>query len=202
MPRPINMRLLRRTGTLIVYFLLTSIFWGCGGALYRVKPVVDLPPLPDSTKNVTSGGLTLRVAPLLSDEQTQELFEANLPVSGLLPIRMELVYESGEPLELKRLRVVVRDSAGREWKFVSAKQATGRILKANGIYAYNPNSRKQFEKEFGSYEIDLKTPLTTGEHRRQGFLFFVTPDKRPVQQSESLTLIVERLAQPLEIKLN
>ena len=159
MPRLINMRLLRRKGTLIVYLSITSIFWGCGGTLYRVKPVVDLPPMPDSTKNATSGGLTLRVAPLLSDEQTQELFEANLPVSGLLPIRMELVYESGEPLELKRLKVVVRDSEGREWKYVSAKQATGRILKANGIYAYNPNSRKQFEKEFGSYEINLRDSL-------------------------------------------
>jgi len=202
MARLIKIQLLRRSSPLIVFLAVTSILSGCGGALYKVKPVVNLPPLADSAKSVTSGGLTLRVAPLLSDEQTQELFEANLPVSGLQPVRIELVYESGEPLELKRLKFVVRDGEGREWKYVSAKQATGRILKANGVYAYNPNSRKQFEKEFGSYEIDLKTPLTTGEHRRQGFLFFVTPDKRPVQQSQALTLIVERLPQPLEIKLN
>ena len=73
-------RLLFVTIALILFTLQ-----GCGGALFKVKPVVELPALPESSKSVTSGGITLRVAPLLSDEASQELFGANLPVAGILP---------------------------------------------------------------------------------------------------------------------
>jgi hypothetical protein len=189
-------------------FLLCALLFGvitsgsCGGALFKVTPVVDLPPLPDSSKTASAGGITIRIAPLLTDEESQELFEANLPVAGLLPVRIELIHESGIPVETKRARFRLRDGEGGEWKAVSAKQASSRILKANGISAYNPNSRKQFEKEFGAYEIDLKTPLTNAERSRQGFLFFQSPNKEPVTSPRGLILIVERLPQPVEIKLN
>ncbi len=189
------------------FLLFTQLFAvlfasGCAGALFKVKPIVDLPPLPESSKSVSAGGITLRVAPLLTDEDSQDLFEANLPVAGLLPVRMELVYESGVPVEIKPARFRLQDAEGRQWKLLNAKQATSRILKANDIYAYNPNSRKQFEREFGTYEIDLKTPLTPADRRRQGFLFFQTPDKQPVESPPDLTLIVEHLPQPIELKIN
>ena len=82
----------------------------------------------------------------MTDEQSQELFEANLPLGGILPLRTELVFESGVPVELKKARFHVRDGQGHEWKMLSSKATVGRILKANEIYAYNPNSRKQFER--------------------------------------------------------
>jgi hypothetical protein len=175
---------------------------GCAGALFKVKPVVDLPPMPESSISGEGGGLKLRAAPLLTDEESQELFEANLPIAGLLPVRMELVYESGVPLEIKRAKFRLRDADGREWKLLSAKKATSRIMKANGIFAYNPNSKKQFEKEFGSYELDTRTPLTPSERRRQGFLFFQSPDKRAIESPRGLTLVIEKLPQPVDIKLN
>jgi hypothetical protein len=175
---------------------------GCGGALFRVKPVVELPPLPESSKSASAAGLTLKVAPLLTDEESQDLFEANLPVAGLLPVRVEIVHQSGVPIELKQARFLLRDASGREWQSVSAKKASARILKTNGVFAYNPNSRKQFEKEFAAYELDLKTPLSDSERRRQGFLFFQSPDKKPLASLQGLTLSVERLPQPVTIPLN
>ena len=139
---------------------------------------------------------------MLSDEESQDLFEANLPLGGVLPVRLELAFESGAPVEVKRARFHLIDAAGKEWKLISAKAAVGRILKANDIYAYNPNSRKQFEKEFASYAIDLSDPLSNDNRRRQGFLFFVTPKNEPVSSQPGLTLRVDRLPQPIEIKLN
>lgn len=185
--------------SLVTFALLTT---GCAGSLFKVKPAIELPPLPENARTASAGGITVRVAPLLSDEETQELFEANLPVSGVLPVRLELAFESGVPVEIKRARFRLRDGAGREWKLISPKSAIGRILKANEVYAYNPNSRKQFEKEFSAYAIDLKTPLSSSNPRTQGFLFFETPDKLPVESVNSLTLQIERLPQPVEIKLN
>lgn len=186
------------TSLMFMTFLVTS----CTGALFKVKPVTELPPLPANTRSADAGGVTVRVAPLLTDEESQELFEANLPLSGILPVRLELAFQSGVPVEVKRARFRLRDSQNREWKFLSAKNAASRILKSNGVSLYNPNSRKQFEKEFRSYEIDVKTALSASESRRQGFLFFQTPDRLPVKSGQPLTLTVERLPQPLTITIN
>jgi hypothetical protein len=184
---------------LVAVLLLTS---SCLGSLFKVKPVVELPPLAGNVKTASAGGVTVRVAALMSDEESQELFEANLPLSGILPVRLELVFESGVLVETKRVRFRLQDGDGREWKLISPKAAVGRILKANDVYAYNPNSRKQFEKEFTAYAIDLKSPLSTADQRRQGFVFFETPKKEPVESPRGLALIIERLPQRVEIPLN
>ncbi len=187
--------------------ILISAFTACSGSLFKVKPAADLPPFPATATNRDTGGVALRVAPLLTDEESQDLFEANLPLSGVLPLRLELNYSTGGvPLDLKRLRFRLHDDAaagsGREWKMLSPKQAIAQILKANDVYLYNPNSRKQFEKEFGAYAIDLKIPLTTSERHRQGFLFFRPPGNGPVRSPAGLMLSVTGLPQPLEIRLN
>lgn len=174
----------------------------CAGSLFKVKPVVELPPLRGDVKSASAGSVTVRVAPLLSDEESQELFEANLPLGGILPVRLELVFDSGVAVETRKVRFRLRDADGREWKLVSPKAAVGRILKANEVYAYNPNSRKQFEKEFTAYGIDLKSPLSTSARRHQGFLFFQTPKGEPVESPRGLVLMIERLPQPVEIPLN
>lgn len=184
-----------------VFFALLNS-GSCGGSLFKVKPAAELPPLPANTRSADAGGVTLRVAPLLSDEETQELFEANLPLSGVLPVRIELAFQSGVPVELKRARFHLRDEQNREWKLLPPKSAISRIMKANGVTLYNPNSRKQFEQEFGAYAIDLKTPLSSGEPRRQGFLFFQTPDKQAVTSTQKLTLTVERLPQTASVTIN
>lgn len=163
---------------------------------------MELPPLTGAVKSANAGGVTIKVEPLLSDEESQDLFEANLPLGGVLPLRLELEYEGGVPVELKRARFRLRDGGGKEWKLLSPKQAISRILKANGVYVYNPNSRKEFEREFAAYGIDLKPPLSPSDRRRQGFLFFQTPNKEPVTSPQGLTLQAERLPQPVEIVLN
>ena len=185
-----------------VLFLIVLLATSCTSSLFKVRPVTELPPLPANTRSADAGGVTIRVAPLLTDEESQDLFEANLPLSGVLALRVELDFQSGVPVEIKRARFRLRDSANKEWKLLSAKSAISRIMKANGVFAYNPNSRKQFEKEFGAYAIDLKTPLSSGDSRRAGFLFFQTPDKLAVPSGQQLTLTIERLPQPASITIN
>jgi hypothetical protein len=188
---------------LIFLVLLIVSASACSGSLFKVKPVTALPPMPAGARSADGGGVAIRVAPLLTDEESQELFEANLPVAGVLPVRVELVFQSGGlPLETKRAKFRLRDDQNQEWKLLSPKNAISSILKANGVFAYNPNARKQFEKEFGAYAIDLKTPLSTGDPRRQGFIFFQTPDKRPVKTGRPLTLTVDRLPQTATIVIN
>jgi hypothetical protein len=192
----------RRVIFLSLITCATLIATSCTGSLFKVKPATELPPMPRNSRSADAGGVTIRVAPLLTDEESQELFEANLPLSGVLAVRVEMDFQSGVPVEVKRARFRLRDGQNKEWKLLSAKSAVSRIMKANGVFAYNPNSRKQFEKEFGAYAIDLKTPLSSGDSRRQGFLFFQSPDKLPVQSGRQLTLTIERLPQPATITIN
>src|SRR5688500_10611192 len=117
---------------LIAIVLLTT---SCAGSLFKVKPVTQLPPLTGNIKTASAGGVEIRVAPLLADEDSQDLFEANLPLAGVLPVRMEMVFESGIPVETKRVRFRLRDGTGREWKMIPAKAAVARILKSNDVFA-------------------------------------------------------------------
>jgi len=192
----------KRVLTSVVLACIVALTASCGSSLFRVKPLAELPALPENSRRASAGGVTVHVAPLLSDEEAQELFEANLPLAGVLPVRMEMAFESGVPVEVKRARFRLRDAQGREWKLLSPKGAVSRILKANEVFAYNPNSRKEFEKEFASYGIELKEPLTATERRRQGFLFFQTPKGEPVPSNPGLTLTIERLPQPIELRLD
>ena len=186
------------TALLLSSLLSTS----CATSLFKVKPVSDLPTLPSTSSSADAGGLTVRVGSLLTDEEAQDLFEANLPVGGVLPVRIELNLQSSEPIELKKVKFKVRDNQNREWKLLSTKQAVSRILKANQIYLYNPYSKKQFEHDMTAYSFDTKSVIDSSQRTRTGFLFFQTPDKQPVDTSAKLTLVIEKLPQPVSIALN
>ena len=161
-----------------------------------------MPAMPASAASMNVGSLSFRASPLLTDEETQELFESNLQLAGLMPVRLEVVHNSGEAIEIKKLKFRLSDSANTEWKLISGKQAVSRILKANGLTLYNPNSRKTFEKEFRAYEFNIKDPLVHAEGKRQGLLIFQSAKKDPVASPKNLTLTIEGLAQPVALKLN
>jgi hypothetical protein len=174
---------------------------GCG-SLYKVKSPAALSRMPSNAANVNLGSISFQAAPLLTDEETQELFESNLQLAGMLPLRIAILHNGGETIELKKLRFQLHDGSGTDWKTISAKQAVSRILKANDVYLYNPNSRKTFEKEFRAYELDLKSPLTHVERRREGLLIFLSGKKDPVSSPHHLVLTIEGLPQPVSLNLN
>jgi hypothetical protein len=174
----------------------------CSGSLFKVKPITEFPAMPAAAASANLGSISFRAAPMLSDEEGQALFEANLQLAGLLPVRVEIKHNGGEAIELKKVRLRLNDAAGTKWKVISAKQAVARILKANDVFAYNPASRKTFEQEFRAYELDLKTPLTKAEGRREGLIIFLAPDKAPVSSPRNLVLTIEGLAQAATLNLN
>ena len=194
--------MISRRLSLIPFAAVLLLTTSCAGSLFKVKPVVELPPLAGDVKSASGGGVTVRVAPVLSDEESQELFEANLPLAGILSVQLELVFDSGVAVETRKVRFRLKDGEGREWKLLAPKAAVSRILKANDVYAYNPTSRKQFEQDFTAYGIDLKSPLSNAERRHQGFVFFETPKKEPVASPKDLVLSVDGLPQPVAIPVN
>jgi hypothetical protein len=192
---------------------LTILLVSCGCAkmanravptltLFKVKSPDTLPALPASAKAVDLGSLSVRAAPLLTDEETQELFEANFQLAGLLPVRLEMTHNGGAPVELKKLKFTLQDGAGTQWKSISIKQAISRVLSANDVFAYNPHARKTFEEDVRAYDFKLKDPLTHEERRRQGLIVFLAPNKQPVSSPHGLVLSIEGLGQPVTLNLN
>ncbi|HEY6803897.1 MAG TPA: hypothetical protein VI306_09990 [Pyrinomonadaceae bacterium] len=192
----------RRRGFLTLLLSCALASASCAPALFKVKPVSELPSLPSTAHSADAGNVTIRVGSLLTDEQSQELFEANVPVAGVLPVRLELNFHGDAAVELKKAKFKVRDNQNREWKLLTTKQAVSLIMKSNDIYAYNPHSKKQFEEDMGAYTVDVKTPLDSSQRNRSGFLFFLAPDKQPVDTNSKLTLVIEKLGQPVSIELN
>lgn len=182
-------------------FILLSAS-ACSGSLFKVKSPSTLSPLSAKAPGVDLGSVSFRAAPLLTDEETQELFESNLQLAGLLPIRVEVLHNSGAPIDLHKLQFRLRDASGLEWKRISLKKAIARILKANEVYAYNPNSRKTFEREFRAYDLDLSSPLSHAEQQRRGLIIFLSPKKDPVASPRGLILTIDGLGQPATINLN
>jgi hypothetical protein len=194
----------RRFGWAIKSVLAFTLVFvsSCGGSLFKVKPAAELQPMPATVASANLGSISFRAAPMLTDEESQEMFESNLQLAGLLPVRVEIDHNGGDPIELRKVRFRLTDGTGTNWKAISAKQAIARILKANDVFAYNPSSRKTFEQEFRAYELNLKTPLTHNEGRRQGFIIFLTSGKTPVSSPRGLVLTIEGLSQPATLNLN
>lgn len=172
---------------------------GCSASLFKVKPPATLTAMPASAPSVNVGSLSFQAAPLLTDEESQELFESNLKLAGLMPIRMEISHNSGDTIEVKKIRFGLTDASGTQWKLLSAKQAISRILSANKVFTYNPNSRRTFEKEFRAYELDMKNPLSHSERRRSGFIFFLSPKKEAITSPHGLVLSINGLSQPANL---
>ena len=196
--RRLKQRLTGRA-TLCVTLILIFLMGACGGSLYKVKPKVDA-PLTDA-KESSAAGFKLRAVPLLTDEESQELFETNLPLAGLLPVRLEIRNESGAALNFKGVRFHLHDSDGREWKVRSSKQVVSRIMDVYQVYLYNPNSRRKFEESVGTHAFDLKRQLDNGSERR-GLIFFQTPKKESLENPRGLVLTIEGLPQPVEVIFN
>src|SRR5213082_4041112 len=105
-----------RAATRLGCCLLALLTASCSGSLFKVKPVSEMPAMPASSASANVGSLSFRASPLLTDEETQELFESNLQLAGLLPVRIEMVHNSGEPIDLTKVRFQLRDASGTEWK--------------------------------------------------------------------------------------
>lgn len=170
------------------------------GSLYKVKPAVNA-PLPDDAKGNSSNSISLHAVPLLTDEESQDLFETNLPLAGVLPVRVEIENKSGAVVDLKKARFSLGDANGKVWKNLSVKDTVKQVLKANGVFAYTPSSKQEFLDGMKTHALNVDAVLNQNE-KRQGILFFQTPDKKAVEKPQGLVLKVEKLAEKIELRLN
>jgi hypothetical protein len=170
---------------------------GCG-ALFNVAPLPKSPPGNLATETAP-GGLEIGAALLLNEERSFAQFDANLPLAGVIAVEAQLTNRAGAPVEARRLKFEVRDSAGRKYKQLKPKQALERLMKFYGKSNYLKASYREARESFEAIALPLDAPLAPREERR-GFLFFEA--KRDVAELSGLTLSVKGGPSPLTVSLN
>lgn len=195
-----NYKNIFRSSIYCLLFTASCLLLSCGGSLYKVKPAAST-PLPDDAKTSASSLISVRAVPLFEDEESQDLFETNLPLAGVLPVRVEIENKSGAAIELKKARFSLRDASGKEWKNLSVKDTVKRVWKANGVYIYTPVSKQEFADGLNSHVLNATVVLNQGE-KRIGILFFQSPNKVQVEKQQGLILRVEKLPERIELPLN
>lgn len=182
---------------------LMMLFAGCGGKPFNVKPQVDLPLTPDAART-EAGSLQIQAEAIRDEDLLIGTFDANLLLAGVLPVKVALINQSPEAIDVRKARFELRGPDGRTVKASDARRVFKRLISYYEITAYSKPGYKQSREDLADYGIDLSKPLNAGESRK-GMVFFIAPDR--ATQTSSLTLVVSRLdakqakAPAVELKL-
>jgi hypothetical protein len=134
-------------------------------------------------------GLSVRAEAIWDENWLLEVFDANLILAGVLPVRVDLENPGANPLDVRKLKLEVTDADGSRFKRLDPKKARKTIEGYYGITIRNKTGDEIYKADFQATALDLKTALAPGEHR-QGFVFFAFPKSAP-RRPVTATLAVD-----------
>ena len=133
--------------------LLVALIPACGGKPFNVKPRPDTPPLENGVK-AEAGNLTVQAEVLTDEDILVDIFDANLILAGILPVRIAVANSAQEPVDLKNAKFEIR-AGGRAYKAVNAKSAFKRLISFYEITTYGKQGYKDSQSDFASHALDL-----------------------------------------------
>jgi len=190
--------------------LITLVITGCGGKPFEIRerpfkikegreaPLVNI-------ARAKSDQIEIEAEAIRDEDYLYETFNANLLLAGVLPIRLELVNQGGEPVDLSKAQFEIKAADGRPYKMADAKKAFKRLISYYEISTYSKSGYKDSQEDFASYSLDLSKPLGAGESR-EGLVFFIVPDA--IAQTTGVTMVASRLdrkqakSATVELRLN
>jgi hypothetical protein len=168
---------------------LMALSAACGGKPFNVKTEVDLPSTPDAARAEVNH-MQLQAAAIRDEDYLVTIFDANLPLAGVLPVTVTLTNQSHEAIDLRKAQFEIRGPDGRTLKAADAGRVFKRLIAYYEISTYSKSGYKKSREDFAAYGLDLSKPLDAGQSR-QGMVFFIAPER--AAQPVSLTLIARRL---------
>ncbi|MEW6735769.1 MAG: hypothetical protein AB1489_31040 [Acidobacteriota bacterium] len=163
--------------------VLVNTFVAC--APFKVVPRVEVPPA-SITGVVADGALELR-AQLLSEDEVVKLFDGNLWLAGIIPIRVVLTNRGEEVLLTNKFNFQLKDAAGHSFQSIKAPQALEKMRKYYGVRLYSNELYKEMQARFISHSFNLEAAFTPSESR-QGLIFFTQTKERPAPAGLRLEL--------------
>lgn len=183
---------------------------GCGGKPFEIRerpfkikegreaPLVNI-------ARAKSDQIEIEAEAIRDEDYLYETFNANMILAGILPIRLELMNQGREPVDLSRSRFEIKSPDGRTYKMADAKKTFKRLMSYYEISTYSKSGYKESQEDLAAYSFDTAKPLGAGESR-EGLLFFIVPDA--VAQTTGVTMTASSLdrkqskSPTVELKLN
>jgi hypothetical protein len=173
---------------------------GCGKP-FNVKTRPGLPPANYAGKAI-AGSITVEAQAITDEDFLYETFDANLILARVLPVRVSVMNQGEETVDLKKSRFEILDQSGRRFQALSARDVFKRLLSYYGISTYSKHGYRESLNDFSGYALDVGSPLAGGTSR-DGLLFFLMPDESAGRAG--LTLVLSRLGKAsvsAELRLN
>lgn len=154
--------------------LLLSI--SCSGAPFKIAPKVPVDPVT-ITNSTANDRLELRAA-ILNEDEVVDLFDGNLILAGIIPVRVVINNRTAQSVELSDVKF--RLSSGKK-KFdeKKAKDVLKQMVKYYGVRLYNPTAYDEMQTAFINYSLDVNKTIDSGE-TRQGLIFFKFIKEQPL----------------------
>lgn len=156
----------------LIFLIFFLILPACNTS-FQIKPRQEVSLSQPS--NISSSAIPNTTTPLqaqlLSEDKVVEVFDANLFLSGVLPVQISFTNNSQEFLTLQEKDFTLLDLTGRRFSNIKAKDVLNRVFDYYGITAYNIYSYETMKTNFLSHSIVLNEAIKPGE-TRQGLLYF------------------------------
>lgn len=184
-----------RTLTILLVIITMS---ACTGVPFNVKPRVDLPAEQIANRAATAS-VDLR-AELVSENEAETLFDGNIWLAGVIPVRVALTNKSAAVIESDDLKFSLVDETGRRFPLLKPKDAFKKMIDYYGVRFYNLALHEEMKDRFLNYGAALNNGLLPAESQ-QGMLFFKHVKEAAEPAGLRLELIEDK-GQPVVIKLN
>ena len=147
-------------------------------------------------------GETLELrAQLLSEDESMNLFDGNLLLAGVIPVRTALTNRGGTTLTAKKLEFQLIDSSGRRFKLIKPKDAIDQMIKYYGYRAYSYQPTQEMKERFASHGLNFDKALQPAESR-QGLIFFKQEKDSPQPSGLRLQLTGVTSERAITVALN
>ncbi len=169
-----------------VFFIFLAFFVGaCSREPFRIQPKAD--SAPEALTAAGSGRtFTIRARALRDENESNDTFDANHLLAGVMAVEIKLENTSSAPLAFDGLKFQLRDARGAEWPVMTPDQSIKRLIKYYGVRAYAVDGFNTFREKYRGYGFPAKGMLPPGASA-QGYLFFRMPkDTRDFAQPLTL----------------
>lgn len=176
--------------SIFLFFFLSA----CSVPLYKIAPLPQNSTIPDG-KSAAINELEITASALLDDDKSFELFEANLPLAGIVAVNVHLKNNAATSA---RLKFSLHDMDGKKFSWLSADKELKRVMDFEGVRAYPKDGKQATLDQLKAIALPEKFELAAQAEKR-GVLFFHV--KQDATKLRGLRLKVERGTEPLTISL-
>ncbi len=150
--------------------LFTIIIFGLTAcAPFKVSPRVEI-PVTEIKAVAQTASLELR-AQIPNEDEMLQLFDSNLQLAGIIPLRVTLTNRSSQSLSIKNCKLQLLGAKQKQFSAIAAKDVVNRLIKYYGIRVYSYALHEEMTKKFISHSLAIPNNLMPGE-TVQGLIYF------------------------------